>query len=97
MYAHLIGKCRRKIVLDYFEEDSVVNSVPCCGVCECPPRYAEDRQEEVGVVLGAVQEIPGNGEIKVWISAQHTPTSCSIVHTQRETTIMILDFVITCI
>lgn len=69
MYAHLIGECRRKVILDYFEEDSVVTSVPCCGVCECPPRHVEDRREEVAVILGAVQEIPGNGEVKVWISA----------------------------
>lgn len=53
--------------MDYFEEESVISSVSysCCGVCENQPEDVSDRQEEVVTVLRAVQEISGNGEVKV--------------------------------
>ena len=53
--------------MDYFEEDSTISPVTysCCGVCENQLKDVLDRQEEVLTLLRVVQEIPGNGEVKV--------------------------------
>lgn len=67
MFSHLIGQCQRKVIMDYFEEGSAISPVSysCCDVCENQSEDILDRREEVVTVLRAVQEIPGNGEIKV--------------------------------
>ena len=69
-YGHLIGKCRRKILLEYFGEDSdfCSQSSPCCDVCESPPKL-EDYSEEIKAVIQAVEELPASGEKKVSISS----------------------------
>ena len=62
----MIGKCRRRAILDYFEEskDKPVVSGRCCDVCEAQLAKT-DHHEIVAVVLAAVNELSGYGEKKV--------------------------------
>lgn len=64
--AHLSGKCRRKIILEYFEEECDLEDAieHCCDVCQqdCPTR---DHKEEMIAIVKAVDQIPDKGEKKV--------------------------------
>ena len=72
IFCHMVGKCRRQVILQYFEEFdnvSTPHSGVCCDVCEM---YAtddlQDFKQEMTTILQVVQEIPGNGEKRYYIS-----------------------------
>lgn len=61
----MVGKCRRKAILEYFQEDLISShhTGVCCDVCETySSNNLQDCMEEMATILHAVQEIPGNGE-----------------------------------
>lgn len=65
--SHLINKCRREVLLQYFNEDTSVEvTQTCCDVCEMSKTgEMVDYQEEVSIILKTIQEIPESGERKV--------------------------------
>ena len=64
-YAHVINKCRRAAILEYFEENPDIKPTgECCDVCS-RSAPAKDKQEEITAVLTAVKDIPDKGEKKV--------------------------------
>lgn len=66
-YGHLYGKCRRKIILEYFEEDITCHSVTdgvCCDVCETEYDMKEC-QDEIMSIVEAVKDNPNKGEKQV--------------------------------
>ena len=87
MLSHLINKCRRKVLLEYFEEDVSVDVMQsCCDVCEMSKAgEMVDCQEEISIILKTVQEIPESGERKV--SVKH-----DIVKLQYYNFLLLLDF-----
>lgn len=65
--SHLAGICRRQVILEAFGEKEVtpIISGTCCDVCESPRKGISDCQAEISIVLKAVTDIPGNGEVNV--------------------------------
>ena len=66
VYAHLPHKCRRRVLVEYFGEDTTDLDClgECCDVCSDSSTLA-DSQNEMVAVCRAVRAIPGTGEIKV--------------------------------
>lgn len=69
--SHLIKKCRRETLLEYFEEKpnhEVPQHTKCCDVCsETERQEMVDCVEEITILLQAIQEISESGERKVRI------------------------------
>lgn len=68
VFCHVVGKCQRQTILQYFEEDNVSPSHVgvCCDVCEMSTTDdLQDFVQEITTILQVVQEIPGNGGNKV--------------------------------
>lgn len=66
--AHIHGKCRRSVILEYFGEsrDQVEVVDECCDVClKSNPAEHVDCSEEMKAIVHAVKEIPNKGEKKV--------------------------------
>ena len=69
-YAHLAGKCRRKILLDGFGESTEIQCPsPCCDVCQEEIGQLVDRRIELSMLIKAIDELGKMGEVKVteWI------------------------------
>lgn len=67
VYSNLVGKCRRKAILEYFQEQESGDALTfgqCCDVCEAD-LTTEDHQEKLTVLLTAIEELNGFGEKKV--------------------------------
>ena len=62
------GICRRKVILEYFGEDTTNSTATekgqCCDVCESNTDM-EDAQKQLVAILNVVIEKPGFGEKKV--------------------------------
>lgn len=58
--AHLSGKCRRKIILEYFEEECDLEDAIEQHDC-----LTRDHKEEMTAIVKAVEQIPDKGEKKV--------------------------------
>ena len=67
VYADLIGKCCRKMILEYFGEDPTSSSASgaCCDVCSSTAESVSDYQNEMQVIIKAVSDVSGQGEKKV--------------------------------
>ena len=65
-YSHLVGKCRRQIILQHFGEDTtdVCSRERCCDVCK-GLTTTTNMQPEITSILQALKKIPGKGEKKV--------------------------------
>lgn len=66
VYSHILGKCRRKAILQYIGEELhalEMISGECCDVCS-NPASAQDYQAEMTAILAA-KEIPKRGEKEV--------------------------------
>ena len=60
----------RKVLLEYFDEDTkgITSEAVCCYVCDsAKSEDMMDVQEEIKLVLVAVKDLPGLGEVKVYI------------------------------
>ena len=68
-FAHLHGKCRRAVILEYFGEDPVTSETAkqCCDICESS-LSSVNCLPEIEAVIQAVNELPGTGEKKVKVS-----------------------------
>ena len=64
--AHEGHTCRRRVILEYFQEDPCSGSSEdeCCDVCS-GDHDMMDCQKEMISIIKAAQEIPGYGEVKV--------------------------------
>ena len=74
-YAHLAGKCRRKILLDGFGESTEIQCPsPCCDVCQEEIGQLVDRRIELSILIKAIDELGKMGEVKVteWIQGEQT-------------------------
>ena len=58
--------CRRRVILEYFQEDPCSGSSEdeCCDVCS-GDHDMMDCQKEMISIIKAAQEIPGYGGVKV--------------------------------
>ena len=68
MSSEIAGMCRCKVILEFFEEstaDFVYESICCCFCESCKSEFFSDAQEEIKLVLEAVNDLPGFGEVKV--------------------------------
>ena len=71
VYAHLNGKCRRRVILEYFGEDPSTASAPtsqCCDICITSPQDLVDVQKQMEIIVKATLElcaINATGEKKV--------------------------------
>lgn len=69
--AHLQMKCRRKVILEYFGEntnDETCCEQHCCDVCqETQHQSTKDCKDEMVAIVKAVRQIPNKGEKKVCI------------------------------
>lgn len=68
--AHLHAKCRRKVILEYFEESHHVENVEvmgqCCDVCsQSDSIMMINCEKEMTAIMQTVKEIPSMGEKKV--------------------------------
>ena len=66
----IAGVCCRKVLLDYFDEDTkrISSEAVCCYVCDSvKPEDMRDAQDEIKLVLKAVEDQPGFGEVKVHV------------------------------
>lgn len=64
------GVCCRKVLLEYFDEDMkpTTSEAACCYVCDsAKSENMMDAQEEIKLVLQAVKDQPGFGEVKVHV------------------------------
>ena len=62
--------CCRKVLLEYFDEDTkgITSEAACCYMCDsAKSEDMTDAQEEIKLVLQAVKDQPGFGEVKVHI------------------------------
>lgn len=68
--AHLHGKCRRAVILEYFGEGPLTCETPnqCCDICESASTMV-NCLPEIKAVIQAVNELPGSGEKKVSFTA----------------------------
>ena len=69
VYSNLIGKCKRKAILEFFGErlaEDYLATTECCDTCSTSPP-TKDYQLEMTAILTALQEIPERGEKKVFI------------------------------
>ena len=70
-YAHLAGKCRRRIMLQSFGEDDVNLQCPddCCDVCQLELGTLIDQSMELSILLKAIDKLPKMGEVKIteWV------------------------------
>lgn len=60
--------CCHKVLLEYFGEDTrtVTSEAVCCYVCDSvKSEDMKDAQDEIKLVLQAVRDQPGFGEMKV--------------------------------
>ena len=65
-YAHLAGECRREVVLEYFESDSLKEpNVDCCDVCAMEVMLLKNRKKELALVIKAIEELGKRGEKKI--------------------------------
>ena len=64
--AHEGHTCRRRVILEYFQENPCSRSSEdeCCDVCS-GDHDMMDYQREMISIIKAAQEIPGYGEVKV--------------------------------
>jgi len=66
-YAHLAGKCRRKVLLELFGEqtDGITCPEVCCDVCEKQASEYQDRYPElhVAILIQAIDELGNLGEV----------------------------------
>lgn len=82
VYAHLVGKCRRQVILDYFGEESQMATATgeCCDVCSSAnttDSITADYQNHFQVITAAVCEIPDKGEKKV--SSENVIKQCALL------------------
>ena len=67
--AHLHGKCRRAVVLEYFGEEVIKNEGDgdlCCDVCaSLSSQPMVNFLPEIQVIVRVVEELPNLGETKV--------------------------------
>ena len=71
-YAHLPGKCRRKILLQSFGEHDFnlqCSDNSCSDVCQQELGTLVDRKRELSILIKAIDELPKMGEVKIteWI------------------------------
>ena len=67
-FAHLHGKCRRSVILEYFGEEMIDfdDGEVCCDVCAgVSSQPMVNCLNEMQAVVRAVEELPNLGEIKV--------------------------------
>ena len=72
VYGHLSGLCRRRTILDLFDEkETEATSLgECCDVCRKAPQVQlSDYKKEMKVLINALDEVGCKGEVKVaeWI------------------------------
>ncbi len=67
--ADLGGQCRRKAILEHFEENtaSVSTTGVCCDVCQCDQMESTNASGHMEVVLNAVKDYGDHGEKKVHV------------------------------
>lgn len=67
--ADLIGKCRRKVILEYFDEnlDSVSITGVCCDVCTTRQDNTKECTDHMLIVTKATEALTGRGEKKASI------------------------------
>ena len=70
VYAHLVGKCRRQVILDYFGEAPQMATATgeCCDVCSSTSTtdsITADYHKYFLIITTTVCEIPDKGEKKV--------------------------------
>ena len=68
VYANLQGKCRRRMLLEYFGEEfdeNTQSTISCCDVCEST-EATSDRYYEIRAIVQALDEVSGVGEKKVY-------------------------------
>ena len=65
--ANLTGQCRRKTILEHFEESTanVLTTGMCCDVCQHDGIGSSNACVHMEIVLNAVKDYGGHGEKKV--------------------------------
>ncbi len=78
--AHEGNKCRRGVILEHFGEDlpSATSEAGCCDVCSCTAELT-DHKAELATVVRTVLEVPGYGEVKVYMYSIHSIGKTKIV------------------
>ena len=78
MLSHQGGICRRKTILELFDESTTEYETGggCCDVCSTqkkPEPKMQDCTEELKVLVSAIDEIGSKGEVKLvqWIHGSH--------------------------
>ena len=63
VFAHLEGKCRREIMLQYFDEDTEEQplTTTCCDICNCSVEK-KDFLAEINVIIQTIAEFSDIGE-----------------------------------
>ena len=76
IYAHLSGKCRRRLIVNIFgEEDTKPTSLgDCCDVCKNNTNVS-DHKPELKVLIDALDVVGCKGEVKIaeWIRGSNIP------------------------
>ncbi len=67
MLADLAGQCRRKTILEHFEDNTanVSTTGVCCDVCQHDEVESSNACAHMEIVLNAVKDYGGHGEKKV--------------------------------
>ena len=65
VYCKLAGKCRRKALLEYYDEEVKDATESCCGVCDGADRDFTPCTKEAKSLVQAVQALGSKGECKV--------------------------------
>ena len=66
-YSHLSGRCRRKVLVNLFDEseDHATSTGKCCDICDQGVIQMEDRATELKLLLDAIKELGNRGEVKI--------------------------------
>ena len=67
VYSHVAGRCRRRVILDHFEDlDREAGSTgDCCDVCISTKEDECEAEAEMMIIAETARNLPGLGEVKV--------------------------------